>query len=72
MIKSKKKISSIMAAIFTTFIVLSSTTAMAFTPTVSTPATILLEAQTSVNATYFILSTSAFDLATNQKSILKK
>ena len=71
MVTNKKKISSIIVALFTTFIVLSGTAAWAFTPKVVTPASLLLDAQTSVSATYFILSTSAYDLATNQKSILK-
>lgn len=72
MVKCKKRIGKVMVAIFTTFVVLGSTTAGAITQsttaTTTAASSVLAAAQTSVNATNFILSTSAHDLAVNQKS----
>lgn len=69
MIKCKKRISSAMVAVFTTIMVLSSTNAGAITA--PTAASLLAAAKTSVSATQYILSTSAYDLAVNQKSLSK-
>jgi hypothetical protein len=69
MFNYKGKISSIMVAVVTTFMMFSSTSAGAFTSASS--ASLSLAAQTSVNTAQTILSTSAYDLIANQRIILK-
>lgn len=84
MIQLKKKISIGMASVFTTFVLLSGVPVGALTNTGAVPVTTMvvattpittasvqINAQTVSDSIYFVLGTSAYDLAFNQKVKLK-